>query len=60
MVDTLRINSNRLWKRIGELAQIGAIPGSFGCSRLALTDEDKEGRDLVITWMKDLGMAIAI
>ena len=60
MVDMLRINSDRLWKRIGELAQIGAIPDSLGCSRLALTDEDKEGRDLVITWMQDLGMSIAI
>ena len=33
---------------------------SIGCSRLALTDEDAEGRRLVVTWMQDLGMDIAI
>ncbi len=60
MVDTLRINSDRLWGRIDELAQVGAIVGTDGCSRLALTDEDKEGRNLVFTWMEDLGMEIVI
>lgn len=57
---TLRINIDRLMKRIDELAQIGAIPNTDGCSRLALTDADKEGRDLVVTWMRDLGMDISI
>ena len=60
MMDSLQINSDRLWARIAELAQIGAIPDTYGCSRLALTDEDKEGRDLVVTWMRDLGMEVSI
>ena len=60
MVDTLRINSGRLWGRIDELSQVGAIAGTDGCSRLALTDEDKEGRNLVFTWMEDLDMEIVI
>ncbi|HJM99563.1 MAG TPA: Zn-dependent hydrolase [Acidimicrobiales bacterium] len=59
-MDTLQINSERLWRRIDELAQVGAIADTNGCSRLALTDEDREGRNLVITWMEDLGMEIAI
>jgi len=59
-VDTLQINSERLWRRIDELAQVGAIADTNGCSRLALTDEDREGRNLVITWMEDLGMEITI
>jgi N-carbamoyl-L-amino-acid hydrolase len=59
-VDTLQINSERLWRRIDELAQVGAIADTDGCSRLALTDEDREGRNLVITWMEDLGMEITI
>jgi N-carbamoyl-L-amino-acid hydrolase len=32
------------------LAGIGAIEGG-GCARLALSDEDKAGRDLVVGWM---------
>lgn len=59
-MDELRINVGRLMGRIGELAQIGAIENTDGCSRLALTDEDKAGRDLVVTWMRDLGMEITI
>ncbi len=59
-MDTLQINSERLWRRIDELAQVGAIADTDGCSRLALTDEDREGRNLVITWMEDLGMEITI
>lgn len=59
-MDGLRINVDRLLKRIDELAQIGAIENTDGCSRLALTDEDKAGRDLVVTWMRDLGMEITI
>jgi N-carbamoyl-L-amino-acid hydrolase len=42
-----------------DLAQIGSIDGG-GCARLALTDEDKAGRDLVIAWMQELGLSITI
>lgn len=59
-MDELRINVDRLMGRIDDLAKIGAIPNTDGCSRLALTDEDKQGRDLVVTWMRDLGMEITI
>ncbi|MDG1844977.1 MAG: Zn-dependent hydrolase [Acidimicrobiales bacterium] len=57
---TLQINSDRLWQRLNELAQIGRIPGTDGCSRLALTQEDRQARDLVVTWMQGLGMDIVI
>ena len=56
----LSINIDRLSQRLAELAAIGAIEGTEGCARLALTDEDKAGRDLVVTWMKDLGLEITI
>ena len=52
----LRIDIDRLTDRLAALAEIGAIEGTEGCARLALTDEDKAGRDLVVTWMRDLGM----
>ena len=55
----LRINGERLMSRIDELASIGAIDGGGSC-RLALTEEDKAGRDLVVTWMRDLGLQISI
>lgn len=45
--------------RLFALAEIGAIDGG-GCSRLALTDDDKAGRDLVVEWMQELGLAVSI
>ena len=34
--------------------------GERGVCRLALTDEDRAGRDLVVAWMHDLGMTVSI
>jgi N-carbamoyl-L-amino-acid hydrolase len=55
----ISINGPRLMQRLFDLADIGAIAGG-GCARLALTDEDKLGRDLVIEWMKDLDLEITV
>lgn len=41
------------------LAEVGAIDNG-GCARLALTDEDKQGRDLVIEWMRELDLDVTI
>ncbi|MDQ6947065.1 MAG: Zn-dependent hydrolase [Actinomycetota bacterium] len=41
------------------MSELGAIDGG-GCCRLALTDEDRAGRDLVVTWMHDLGLDVRI
>jgi N-carbamoyl-L-amino-acid hydrolase len=60
---TLRVDGERLWRRIDELAEIGAVDGpdgERGCARLALTDADRAGRDLVVTWMRDLGLVVEI
>ncbi|MEY3657109.1 MAG: hypothetical protein RL114_1467 [Actinomycetota bacterium] len=64
MVDLLsnpdiHVNGPRLMQRLFDLADIGAIDGG-GCARLALTDADKAGRDLVVEWMKDLNLEISI
>lgn len=56
---TPRINGDRLLQRLFALAEIGAIDNG-GCARLALTDDDKAGRDLVVSWMQELGLHIAI
>lgn len=55
----LEIDGGRLMRRLRELAEIGPIDGG-GVSRLALTDADKAGRDLVVTWMRDLGLEVSI
>lgn len=58
-VDELRVNSDRLWQSLMELAQIGATPKG-GVKRLTLTDLDKQGRDLVVSWAKQAGMTVTI
>ena len=54
-----RINAPRLLGRIAELAQVGAIEGGGVC-RLALTEADRQGRDLVVRWMREAGLAVTI
>jgi beta-ureidopropionase / N-carbamoyl-L-amino-acid hydrolase len=46
---TLRINGDRLWSRLMQMAKIGATP-SGGCNRQALTDADMAGRRLLSEW----------
>lgn len=59
----LRVDAARLIGRLDELGEIGRIDGpngEWGNARLALTDADRAGRDLVVTWMRDLGLAVSI
>ena len=58
-IDSLRINGERLWRSLMELAKIGATEKGGVC-RLTLTDLDKQGRDLVIGWAKEAGMSVVI
>jgi N-carbamoyl-L-amino-acid hydrolase len=58
-VDELRINGERLWASLMELAQIGATLKGGVC-RLTLTDLDKQGRDLVSRWAREAGMTVTI
>ena len=59
MTEDLRIDLDRLIARLDALAQVGAIEGG-GVSRLALTDADKAGRDLVVSWIEELGLTVTI
>ena len=56
---TPRINAARLWQSLMELAQIGATPKGGVC-RLALTDLDRQGRDLVAGWCAEAGLALRV
>ena len=55
----LRIDGKRLVDRLEQLGQIGRRDDGSRC-RLALTDEDRMGRDLVVSWMQAVGLAIHI
>lgn len=54
-----RINGERLWESLMALAEIGATPKG-GCCRLTLTDLDRQGRDLVISWAQAAGMRVTV
>lgn len=57
------VDRDRLWRRIEALGEIGALHGpngEHGSSRLALTDADRDGRDLVVSWMRDLGLDVGV
>ena len=59
MHHNLRVNGERLWSRLERLAEAGARPDGGVC-RLALTNADKDGRDLVAGWMRELGLEVSI
>ncbi len=57
------IDVDRLIRRLDALAEIGRIDGpngEWGNARLALTDEDRAGRDLVVDWMRALGLDVTV
>ena len=58
-LSSLRINGDRLWQSLMEMAQIGATKKG-GCNRQALTDEDKQGRDLFARWCEQIGCSVLV
>jgi N-carbamoyl-L-amino-acid hydrolase len=59
----LHVDVDRLIGRLEALGEVGAVHGpngERGCARLALTDADRDGRDLVVGWMHDLGLQVSI
>ncbi|MBF6029207.1 Zn-dependent hydrolase [Pseudomonas sp. P115] len=59
MSNLARVNGQRLWSSLMEMAQIGATEKG-GVSRLALTDEDRRGRDLFVQWCEEAGCSIRV
>lgn len=59
MTDNLRVNGDRLWASLMEMAKIGALPAG-GCRRLALSDEDREARDLFADWCREAGCELEV
>jgi N-carbamoyl-L-amino-acid hydrolase len=57
--ENLRINGDRLWDSIHEMARIG--PGiAGGSNRQTVTDEDGEGRHLFRKWCEDAGCTMGV
>ncbi len=55
----LKIDGDRLWQSIMEMAEIAATEKGGNC-RLALTDDDREGRDLFVSWCQEAGMTCTV
>lgn len=57
--ENLRINGDRLWDSIHEIAEIG--PGiAGGSNRQTVTDEDAQGRALFQKWCEDAGLTMGV
>jgi N-carbamoyl-L-amino-acid hydrolase len=54
-MNSLRVNGERLWHSLMELARIGAT-AKGGVKRLALTDLDRQGRDRFVGWAREAAM----
>jgi len=55
----LRINGDRLWQSLMELARIGATPKG-GVRRLTLSETDREARDLFARWAREAGLEVEV
>ncbi|NQZ30657.1 MAG: Zn-dependent hydrolase [Oceanospirillaceae bacterium] len=58
-MNNITINGERLWDSLMQMAKIGAT-AKGGVCRLALTDLDREGRDLFVSWCEDAGCTVTI
>jgi N-carbamoyl-L-amino-acid hydrolase len=58
-IKDLRVNEQRLRKTLERMAEIGATPGG-GVHRLALSDEDREARDLFVGWLRELDLDVTV
>lgn len=55
----LTINAGRLWSSLEEMAQIGRTAAG-GVTRLTLSDEDRQARDLLRRWGEEAGFHCSV
>jgi len=55
----LKVDGERLWRSLMDLARIGATPKG-GVKRITLTDLDRQGRDRFVEWCKAAGMTVRV
>jgi beta-ureidopropionase / N-carbamoyl-L-amino-acid hydrolase len=56
-MEPVRINGERLWDSLMELARVGATPKG-GVRRITLTEVDRRGRDLFVQWAREAGLQV--
>lgn len=56
---SIKVNGQRLWQSLMEMAEIGGTDKG-GCNRQALTQLDKQGRDLFVSWCRELGCVVLV
>lgn len=56
-MNVLKCNGERLWNSLMDMAKIGATDKGGNC-RLALSHEDRLGRELFIGWCQEAGMSV--
>ena len=54
-----RVDGDRLWSSLMELARIGATPKG-GVRRVTLTPADREGRELFARWCREAGLEVRV
>ncbi|NIB38392.1 Zn-dependent hydrolase [Pseudomaricurvus alkylphenolicus] len=54
-----RVNGERLWSRLMAMGKVGAT-AKGGCNRQALTDADRDGRELFMQWCTEAGCELRI
>ena len=57
MSKIMKVNAERLWQMLMEMAKIG-VTNKGGNTRLALTDEDILGRALLIEWANQINLSV--
>ncbi len=58
-LDGLRVDGTRLRRSLEAMAEIGATPGG-GMHRLTLSDDDRRARDLLVSWLDELGARVEV
>jgi N-carbamoyl-L-amino-acid hydrolase len=58
-VNALEVNAERLWAALDRAGEIGRFRNT-GVRRLALTQEDKEVRDLFVAWVGEAGCTVEV
>ncbi|AYB59792.1 Zn-dependent hydrolase [Ralstonia solanacearum] len=56
----LELDGARLLAQLRALGEVGADPDAGGRTRIALTDDERAGRDLVVRWMRALDLDVRI
>jgi N-carbamoyl-L-amino-acid hydrolase len=55
----MRINRKRLEENMEALGRVGGT-AKGGLNRVALTDDDRRGRDLLVEWMRQAGLSVTV